>query len=141
MFRRGTKIFSAGTIFIFIIAFLHTISISNEPIDPEGVALIEAMKSYTLDMVIMESNYYNIQTSLGLTMALLLFLMGLINVLIATSGAYLIRKVSGVNAVFMWALSGLYYYFMLPPPLLAFLIAAILFSLSFLLTRGNPGFK
>jgi hypothetical protein len=135
MFKKGNRIFSTATLFLFIIAFLHTLDLSNLPVDPEGKALTEQMKNYTMDMGIMETNAFNIQMSLGLTMTLFLIMLGVINVIVAGSGAYLIRKISGVNALFMWGLAALYYYFDIPPPLVGFAFAAFLFTIAFFATR------
>jgi len=134
MFKKGTYLFSIATVFLFILAFLHTVGISNQPVDPEGLDIIERMKNYSIDMVFMETNLFNIQTSLGLSITIFLVLIAVINTIIANSGTYLVHKISGVNAFFMWAIVGMYYYFEILAPLTIFGLAALLFTITYFAT-------
>ena len=134
MFKRGTYLFSIATLFMFMLAFLHTVGISNQPVDPEGLDLIQRMKNYTIDMIFMETDLFRVQTSLGLSITLLLVLVGVINTIIANSGTYLVHRISLVNAIFMWSLAGLYYYFEILAPLSIFGLAALLFTITYFAT-------
>ena len=134
LFKKGTRLYSTATILLVLVAALHTLGLFNEPVDEDGVALVEAMRAYTVDVGMgMHPSVYDVQMSLGLTMPIFMVFLTLLSIVVlyGSPTAALLRRVTLVNAVCMWSLAVLYWVYQVFPPLISFVLVGVLYNASF----------
>ena len=124
---------------MLVVAGLHTLRMFSEPpTDPEGEAVVTAMKGYAVEVGLgMRPSVYDIHMSLGLTMTVLLVFLGMQNLIILTRGAprELLRQSAFSSALCMWTLVVLYAVYRITPPLLCFVLLGVVFTASYLSMR------
>ncbi|HKQ72174.1 MAG TPA: hypothetical protein VJ810_00505 [Blastocatellia bacterium] len=134
MFRRGRRLFSVASILLILTAVAHTLGqFQPEPQTPEFANLKSTMAAYTFDMGMgMKPSVHAIFDSLSFTMSIMLFLLGLQNLLVAMvdESGKMIRRFALVNIIGVGALIALYWNYQIPPPLISFVIVEIVFLLA-----------
>ena len=143
MFKRGTRLFSLATIMLLLIAVLHTFGLFSDPVDEEGIVLVQSMRGYKIDVGMgMHPSVYDVQMSLGLTMSIFMIFLAMLNfiVLYASPTAILFRRVTLLNAACMWSLAILYLTYQVFPPLMSFVVIGSLYTAS-LLRPPTEGFS
>lgn len=140
MFKKRNRLFSISTIVLLLIAAAHTMgTLSKPPDDPAAHALIETMKGYTFELGLgMQPSVFDIQMSLSLTMTILLLFMVVMNIMVVklqNAPAVLLARTALLDAVFVWVLAILYGIFQVTPPFVSFIIAGVLFTLSYFKLR------
>ncbi|MFY9610980.1 MAG: hypothetical protein WAU45_20510 [Blastocatellia bacterium] len=143
IFKRGNRLFAAGSIGLTIVALLHGIgNLAPPPADAALDAVVAAIRGYQIDLGLgMRPSFLDIHKSLSLTMSILLLGLGVQNLMtlrVAGDSAKLVRCLCLVNAIFVGALVVLYAMYRIPPPLVTLGVVETLFLLALLLPRKHP---
>ena len=136
MFKKGNRLYSLSTLTLFLVATLHTLGIFRQSADVEEKAVIENMQHFTFQGMGMVWSIYDVLISVLLTMTALLLYMVVVSffVLYSIPSIHIRRRLSLINALFMWLLVILYSIFQVPPPLVSFIVVGVLFTFSFILS-------
>jgi hypothetical protein len=137
MFRRGNRLFAAGSIALLLVATAHTLGhFAGGPDDPAFAAVENAMRGYSVDLGLgMRPTMRDIHLSLALTMSVFLVFLGIQNLAtlaLAPEAKRLLRVLALINFLCAGALVVLYAVYRVPPPLISFVVVGILFLLAWL---------
>ena len=140
IFRRGNRLFAAGSIGLILIALLHGIgNFTPPPADPGLNAVVEAMRGYHIDLGFgMRPSFMDIHMTLSMTMSILLLGLGVQNLVtlsVAGEVAKLIRAVCVGNAIFVGAVVVVCAVYRITPPLLTLGVVEVFFLLALMLPR------
>lgn len=142
IFKRGNRLFAAGSIGLIVVALLHGIgNFAPPPPDPALNAVADAMRGYHIDLGLgMRPSFMDIHTSLSLTMSIMLLFVGVQNLVtlrVAGDVAKLVRCLSLVNSIFVGALVVVFAVYRIPPPLVTLGVVEVLFLLSLILPHNR----
>src|SRR4249920_2145243 len=106
IFKRGNRLFAAGSIGLIIVPLLHGIgNFAPPPPDPALNAVVDAMRGYHFDLGLgMRPSLMDIDTSLSITMSIMLLFVGIQNLVtlrVSGDAVRLVRCLSLVNAIFV----------------------------------------
>lgn len=140
IFKRGNRLFAAGSIGLIIVGLLHGIgNFAPPPADAGLDAVIGAMRGYQIDLGLgMRPSFLDIHKGLSLTMSILLSCFGVQNLItlsVAGNSAKLVRWLCLLSVVFVGGLVALFAVYRIPPPLVTLGVVEILFILALLLPR------
>lgn len=146
IFKRGNRLFAAGSIGLIITSIFHTIGhFAPPPInDPALTTAKEAMRAFRFDFGLgMQPSIMEIFDSLGLTMSITVFFLGIYNLTtlsLAGNNSKLVRRLILLNVLGAGALVALYAFYRIPPPLISFAAVEVLFILALIVPNtSNAG--
>ena len=142
MFKRGNRLFTAGSIALLLVAALHTLGhFAGGPEDPAFTSVVNAMRGYSVDLGLgMRPSMRDIHVSLVLTMTIFLVFLGIQNLVtltLAPEAKQLLRALALINFLCAGALAILYAAYSVPPPLISFAVVGLLFLLAWLSSNRN----
>ncbi|HYV05162.1 MAG TPA: hypothetical protein VFB82_11275 [Blastocatellia bacterium] len=143
IFKRGNKLFAAGSIGLIIVALLHGLgNFAPPPADPALNAVVDAMRGYHFDLGLgMRPSLMDIDTSLSITMSIMLLFVGIQNLVtlrVAGDAGSLVRSLILVNSIFVGAMVMLFAVCRIPPPLVTLGVVEILFLLALFFPHKQP---
>jgi len=141
IFKRGNRLFAAGSIGLIITSILHTIGhFAPPPVNDPALAAVDgAMRAFRFDLGFgMHPSIMDVFESLSLTMSITVLFLGIYNLTtlsLAGNNPRLVRRLTLLNVLGVGALVALYAFYRIPPPLICFAIVEILFLLALILPR------
>jgi hypothetical protein len=119
-------------------ALPHTLGLSNRPSDQEGIAVLNTMTNYKVDMGMMQPSVFDVYMRLGLTMTIFMIMIGVLKIgIVYARQPEMLRRVCIVDVVFL-AHVVLYAYYQILPLLISFILIAMFFTAALISMKRIP---
>jgi len=126
-----TRWFRAGAFGLLVVSVLHTVGYFNRTLqDPAALALDSAMDAYHYHILGLHPSASDIAASLGLAMSILLFLIGVLDLVVSTALTHdlrALRRAAWVNVFGAGVLAAMFGYYRILPPCITLAMVMLLF--------------